>query len=85
MQPPRQHEVRLAITRILRPLPRPTVGRAAVPATPVPFRFTAARLAVHSPAAKMLRVPACGIMFVPHIMPPAPKNHRRNALGIALR
>lgn len=25
------------------------------------------------PAAKMLRAPACGIMFVPHIMPPAPK------------
>jgi hypothetical protein len=22
----------------------------------------------------MLRAPACGIMFVPHIMPPAPKN-----------
>jgi hypothetical protein len=25
------------------------------------------------PAAKKLRAPACGIMFVPHIMPPAPK------------
>ena len=25
------------------------------------------------PTTKMLRAPACGIMFVPHIMPPAPK------------
>ena len=37
------------------------------------------------PAAKMLRAPACGIMFVPHIMPPAPQDSRRDALGIALR
>jgi hypothetical protein len=31
---PRQHEVRLVITRILRPLPRPMARRAAVPAPP---------------------------------------------------
>ena len=74
MQPPRQPEVRLVITRILRPLTRPTARRAAVPAPPVPLRITAARHAVHPPAAKRLRAPACGIMFVPHIMPPAPKN-----------
>ena len=49
MQPPRQHEVRLVITRILRPLPRPTARRAAVPAPPVLLRFTAARLAAHPP------------------------------------
>jgi hypothetical protein len=49
MQPPRQHDPRLVITRILRPLPRPTARRAAVPAPPVPLRSTAARLAVHPP------------------------------------
>ncbi len=27
----------------------------------------------------MLRAPACGIMFVPHIMPPAPQEFRRDA------
>ena len=37
------------------------------------------------PAAKKLRAPACGIMVVPHIMPPAPQDSRRDALGIALR
>ena len=37
------------------------------------------------PATKMLRAPACGIMFVPHIMPPAPQESRRDAPGIALR
>ncbi|MFN9819130.1 MAG: hypothetical protein ACK56K_00320, partial [Akkermansiaceae bacterium] len=31
------------------------------------------------PAAKKLRAPACGIMFVPHIMPPAPQDSRREA------
>ena len=45
------------------PLPRPTARRAAVPAPPVPLRFTAARHAVHPPAAKMLRAPACGIVL----------------------
>jgi hypothetical protein len=51
----------------------PTARRAAVPAPPVPLRFTAARLAA-PPRHEELRAPACGIMFVPHIMPPAPKN-----------
>jgi len=45
---------------------------------PVPLRFTAARLAVHPPP-KKLRAPACGIMFVPHIMPPAPQESRSGA------
>jgi hypothetical protein len=49
VQLPRQPHVRLVITRILRPLPHHTARRAAVPAPPVPLRFTAARLAVHPP------------------------------------
>ncbi len=57
MQPPRQPEVRLVITRILRPLPRPTARWAAVP-----LRFTAARLAA-TPLPKKLRTSACGIVF----------------------
>jgi hypothetical protein len=31
------------------------------------------------PATKKLRAPACGIMFVPHIMPPAPQDSRSDA------
>jgi hypothetical protein len=69
MQPPRQHEVRLVITRILRPLHTPRPGGRRFP----------------PPATKMLRAPACGIMFVPHIMPPAPQESRSDAAGIALR
>ena len=85
MQPPRQHDSRLVITRILRPLPRPTARRAAVPAPPgsAPLHRRPPRRP--PPAAKMLRAPACGIMVVPHIMPPAPQDSRRDALGIALR
>jgi hypothetical protein len=49
VQLPRQPHVRLVVTRILRPLPPHTARRAAVPAPPVPLRFTAARLAVHPP------------------------------------
>jgi hypothetical protein len=85
MQPPRQHEVRLVITRKLRPLPRPTARRAAVPAPPVPLRFTAARLAAHPPPQRSSAPRPATSCFVPHTMPPAPKNSPRDALGIALR
>ena len=37
------------------------------------------------PTAKMLRAPACGIVFVPHIMPPAPQDSRSGAASMALR
>jgi hypothetical protein len=63
----------------------PTARRAAVPAPP---RFRSASpppASPPTPAAKMLRAQACGIMFVSHIMPPAPQESRRDALGIALR
>jgi hypothetical protein len=85
MQPPRQHEVRLVITRILRPLPRPTARRAAVPAPPVPLRFTAARLAAHPPPRRSSapRPPASCSCLTSCLRPP--KIPRRGALGIALR
>gem|GEM_PF-4691076 len=47
MQPPRQHEVRLVITRILRPPHAPRRGGRRFPPPPVPLRSTAARLAAH--------------------------------------
>jgi hypothetical protein len=48
MQPPRQHDSRLVITRILRPPPTPRPGgRRFPPPPPVPLRSTAARLAAH--------------------------------------
>ena len=84
MQPPRQHEVRLVITRILRPPHAPRPGGRRFP----PPRFRSASPPPASPPTprrEELRAPASGIMFVPHIMPPAPKNPRRDALGIALR
>jgi hypothetical protein len=85
MQPPRQHEVGLVITRILRPLPRPTARRAAVPAPPVPLRFTAARLAAHPPPQRSSAPrPAAPATFLRPCLRP-PKNRRRDALGIALR
>ena len=62
VQLPRQPQVRLVITRILRP-PHPArpAGRRNPP-PPVPLRFTASRLAAHRPP-KKLRAPACGIVF----------------------
>ena len=89
MQTPRQHDSRLVITRILRPLPRPTARRAAVPAPPVPLRFTAARLAVHPRRRCSAPRPAASCLpFVAthsRTMPPAPQDSRRDAPGIALR
>jgi len=63
VQLPRQPHVRLVITRILRPLPRPTARRAAVPAPPgsAPLHRRPPRRP--PPAAKMLRAPACGIVI----------------------
>jgi hypothetical protein len=84
MQLPRQPHVRLVITRILRP---PHPARPAGRRNPPP-RFRSASPPPGPPPTalpKKLRAPACGIMFVPHIMPPAPQDSRRDALGMALR
>jgi hypothetical protein len=84
VQFPRQPHVRLVITRILRP---PHPARPAGRRNPPP-RFRSASPPPGSPPTalpKKLRAPACGIMFVPHIMPPAPARFPQRCCKKALR
>ena len=52
---------------------------------PVPLRFTASWLAAHPQPQRSSAPRPATSCFVPHTMPPAPKNSPRDALGIALR
>ena len=90
MQPPRQHDSRLVITRILRPLPRPTARRSAVPACP---RFRSASPPPASPPTPSredaprpgLRHRACRSLHSLTHHASGPQDSRRDAPGIALR
>jgi hypothetical protein len=84
VQLPRQPQVRLVITRILRPphAARPA-GRRCPPPGSAPLHRLPARRPPRSRRSSAPR-PAASC-FVPHTMPPAPQDSRRDALGIALR
>jgi hypothetical protein len=84
MQLPRQPQVRLVVTRILRP---PHPARPAGRRNPPP-RFRSASPPPGSPPTalpKKLRAPACGIVFRASHHTSGPQKSRRDALGIALR
>jgi len=83
-QPPRQHDMRLVILASSgHYMPHGQAGGGSRPPGSAPLHRRPPRRP--PPTAKKLRAPACGIMFVPHIMPPAPRRLPTRRVRKALR